>query len=130
MKFEKKEIELHEEGVKYDAHLLRIEDAGQGTYGPQAKWVFTLVDAEDDREIWAWSGMEMTPRAKLTKWVKNLNDGEVPESVDTADYVGVPVFIIFEQYDANDGNRAEKVSNVLANPDGTVIEVPDDEAIF
>ena len=130
MKFEKQDIVLHEEGVKYDAHLLKIEDAGEGTYGPQAKWIFQEVDDENDREIWAWTGQAMTPRAKLTKWVKALNGGEVPEAVNTDDYVGVPVFIIFEQYVATDGATAEKISNILANDDGTVIEVPDDEAVF
>lgn len=128
MKINKQEYSLHEEGEKYAAWVKRIEDAGEGTYGPQLKWVFE-IEGEEEREQFAWSGTAMTPRSKLTKWVKNLHDGVIPETVDTEELHGVPCSLLFEHSDNPDGTVSERVVNVLPRK-GAKVKDFSDEAPF
>jgi len=122
MKIEARDPEefLHEEGVHIPAHIYAVEDAGEGEFGPQLKWIF--LD-EDDQEIWAWSSTTLSARSKLGKWATNLGT-DISNGVDTDDYIGLTVNLVFERYNKADGTLAEKVVHVKAG-DGKSLKLAD-----
>lgn len=113
-----KGYEPHEEGRPYHGTLKAIEEA-DGDYGEQFKWVFEL-DEDEGREQYAWCSRKLTPRSKLTRWVKALS-GRMPnfdddEEINLDDFVGRRVAVEFEHDFLNDGTVRDRVAKVRALP--------------
>lgn len=96
---------LHEEMTDIPARITAIEET-DGTYGPGLKLV--MYDAESGDDIWAFCGQKMTARTKLGKWATSLF-GELPDTLDTDDLIGLGVNVIFERYTNDAGDLKEKV---------------------
>lgn len=129
MKIEKKEYVVLDTGT-YTATVASIEQT-DGQYGPQLQWDFRLEDGSSQR---AWCSQSLTPKSKLFAWAKALL-GEVPDSIDTDDLLGLPCRLSIVMRTREDGSETNKVDNVLApkagqkrrpmpEPEEEVAEIP------
>lgn len=115
------EYNLHEEAEWLPGEIVAIEEAEGGQYGPSLKWVFQLDGESGD--TWAWTGQELTPKARLTKWVRDLEPGnaiEIGQEIDLEKFVGQRVEILFEQ-EMKDGINREKVTRIRAEKGGSAV---------
>tara|TARA_R110000787_G_scaffold117171_10_gene227734 strand:+ start:2668 stop:3108 length:441 start_codon:yes stop_codon:yes gene_type:complete len=100
-------FELHEADEWYDGHINSIE-AGEGTFGPDLKFII-ILKGEIDREVWAFSSQKLSPKSKLYGWAKALGY-PMDTPLNLQNLVGDKVQIMFERYMATDqeGNPLEK----------------------
>lgn len=116
------EYNLHEEAEWLPGELVAIEETEGGQYGPGLKWI-VLLDGENS-DTWAFTGQSLTPKARLTKWVRDLdptNPPEVGQEVDLEKYVGARVEVLFEQ-ELKDGITKEKVTRIRAQKVATGLQ--------
>lgn len=135
-------FDLHDADEWYPGNIYNIEET-DGQWGPGLKWVIHLDgDTFDDgtqRETWAFCSQKLSPRSKLGKWLKALNDRTVDpgDIVDLTEYVGNRCQVMFERYDGfdADGNPVEKekvtkLRKGTGKAPGKVRTAVDDEAPF
>lgn len=94
---------------EYRAVIIDIEPT-TGAFGEQLVWSFDLPEAE--RYLKAWSGVDLTPRAKLTKWVTALL-GQVPEQLETDDLISRDCRVLVADALGADGGTYSRISEVL-----------------
>lgn len=108
------EYQLHEEAEWLPGEIVSIEETPGGQYGPGLKWVIQL-DGENS-DTWAFTGQDLTPKARLTRWVRDLdpaNPPEVGQVIDLEKFIGKRVEVLFEQ-ELKEGITKEKVTRVRA----------------
>lgn len=97
-------LELHAADEWVDGTLRDIlEDDGQ--YGAQFKFVIHLDGDDDDRTTWAYCSQKLSPRSKLTAWVKGLDADALPEpggNIDLEQFIGRRVQVMFEHFEGYD----------------------------
>lgn len=97
-------LELHAADEWVDGTLRDIlEDDGQ--YGAQFKFVIHLDGDDDDRTTWAYCSQKLSPRSKLTAWVKGLDADALPEPgeyIDLKQFIGRRVQVMFEHFEGYD----------------------------
>lgn len=112
MKIEKQEFQVLDTGT-YTATVATIEKT-EGQYGDQLQWDFRLEDGSMQR---AWCSMSLTPKSKLFAWARALL-GEVPDTLDTDDLIGLPCRLSILLKTRDDGSETNKVDAVLAPKPG------------
>lgn len=119
-------IELHQENKFYYGVIRDIAEE-DGNFGRQLKWVIVLDDDgtytddegnEVERETWTWCSPKLTTHEnnKFRKYVKGLTGKEPTkgEMVDTSEFIGKRVGVMFEHTKKKDGTPTEKVSILAA----------------
>lgn len=116
------EYNLHEEAEWLPGEIVSIEETEGGQYGPGLKWIVQLDGESGD--TWAFTGQSLTPKARLTRWVRDLdpsNPPEVGQEVDLEKFVGQRVEILFEQ-EQKDGITKERVTRIRAEKVATGLQ--------
>ena len=108
MKLDKKEYTILDTGT-YAATVATIEQV-EGKFGNQLQWDFRLEDGSTQR---AWCSTSLTPKSKLFLWAKALL-GEVPDTLDTDDLLGMPCRLSILSKTKEDGMEFNKVDQVHA----------------
>jgi hypothetical protein len=108
MLIEKMVYETLDTGV-YHATVREITIT-EGKYGPQLQWDFDLVEGGSQR---GWTGVNMSPKAKLTKWVLAII-GQVPDAIETNTLIGKPCRLSLVIDTKEDGSEFNKLDAVLA----------------
>lgn len=112
MKIEKQEFIVLDTGT-YTATVASIEPT-EGQFGPQLQWDFRLEDGSSQR---AWCSTSLSPKSKLFAWSRALL-GEVPDTLDTDDLIGLPCRLSIVLKTKDDGSEFNKVDAVLAPKPG------------
>jgi hypothetical protein len=111
-------IVLHEQFEKYPSTLVELEKE-DGKFGWQVKWIW-LADEDkgkgegengEDRKIFDWTPLKVTPRNKSGKRISSLRGQQVDEgeAINLSQFLGIRANLIFEHYKAEDGTTREKL---------------------
>ena len=89
-------------------HIGTIVDvqSDTGQFGPQLKFIIEidgdgLTDDGLPRQTWAFTTQNYSARSKLGQYAQAVL-GEMPEALDTDDFIGREVEVTFEQYNKVD----------------------------
>lgn len=110
----------HEELTWYPGKIVDVQDEDFG-FGPTVVFVIELDDAPKDddgnpRLEKAMASDKLTPKAKLTKWVKGIFGDDIFETqgfVDLDLAAGERVEVMFE-HGEKDGTPNEKITQIRA----------------
>lgn len=70
----------------YVLTVLRVEDGGEGQFGPRMRWVFSCTDEDGDNvtwddgtpfELWQSTGTSLGPKGKARKWAEAVLQREL-----------------------------------------------------
>ncbi len=110
--YEPADYRQHEELVWYPGKIVAIEDEDYG-HGPALRFVIQFD--EEDRDTYAIATDKLTPKSKLTRWVKGLfGENALNEEIDIDSAIGMRVEAMFEYGENANGEPDEKVKALKA----------------
>ena len=93
-------------------HRDAIEDEDYG-HGPALRFVIQFD--EEDRDTYAIATDKLTPKSKLTRWVKGLfGENALDDEIDIDSAIGMRVEAMFEYGENANGEPDEKVKALKA----------------
>lgn len=118
--FTEADYRYHDELTWYPGTIVNVEDADFG-FGPTVVFVIELdddplTDEGDKRQVKAMASDKLTPRSKLTRWVKGIFGEEVLEEgvVDLDLATAERIQVMFEHSENSNGDPDEKITQIKA----------------
>lgn len=110
--YEPADYRQHDELVWYPGQIVAIEDEDYG-HGPALRFVIQFD--EEDRDTYAIATDKLTPKSKLTRWVKGLfGENALDDEIDIDSAIGMRVEAMFEYGENANGEPDEKVKALKA----------------
>ena len=117
----------HDPATVYQAHI-RSYEVRDGDYGQFILWLIDGPDISDDTKL--MTSAAISKRSKLGQWYKTLYPTYAFDTeVDLDTLIGVPISVMFDQVERDDGGWDEK-GKIIAAGTLPAKDYPDDEAPF
>ena len=118
---------MAEPGI-YRVKVTSVEDAPSNDYGPQLKFVFTVIDQDGDdtdQQIFGWCSPKFHPKSTLYAWSKAILRSKCPtppDDIDTKSLIGKKCDLEYVEYTktkgVNAGQKGTKIGSLY--PFGTM----------
>lgn len=115
---------FHEHDEWLPGQIVAIEETPDNGFGEGFKWVIQLDDQDEgDFDTWAFCSQTLSPTSKLYGWLLGLGaNPDFGDDVETNDYVGRRVQVMFGPNVKKDGTATEKVVKIRAEKTQTPLQ--------